>query len=55
MTTLARYAAFYFVTSLTWDLVRAIGNVALLLLLTAPMLKILERFRQRFHFEVLDG
>jgi len=53
--TLARYAAFYVVTSLLWDLARAAGNVALLLLLTTPMLKVLERFRRRFHFEVDRG
>jgi energy-coupling factor transport system substrate-specific component len=52
--TLARYAAFYVVTSLAWDLTRAVGNVALILLLGAPMVKALERFRRRFNFEVKD-
>lgn len=52
---LARYASFYVVTSLAWDLIRAVGNVALLLLLTAPMLKVLSRFRRRFHFEAYRG
>ena len=52
--TLARYAAFYVVTSLAWDLARAVGNVALILLLGAPMVKALERFRRRFNFEVGD-
>jgi energy-coupling factor transport system substrate-specific component len=40
------------VTSLAWDLARAVGNVALILALGAPMIKALERFRRRFHFEV---
>ena len=53
--TLGRYVTFYVVTSLAWDLVRAVGNVTLLLLLAPPMLKTLSRFRQRFHFEVDYG
>jgi energy-coupling factor transport system substrate-specific component len=50
--TLARYGIFYVVTSLAWDLARAVGNVALILVLGAPMIKALERFRRRFNFEV---
>ncbi len=50
--TLGRYAVFYLVTSLAWDLFRAWGNVALILLLGAPMAKALTRFQRRFHFEV---
>lgn len=50
--TLSRYAAFYLITSLAWDMMRAIGNVALILLLGAPMLRVLNRFRRRFYFEV---
>jgi len=50
--TLARYAAFYAVTSLGWDMTRAVGNVALILLLGAPTVRALARFRRRFHFEV---
>jgi energy-coupling factor transport system substrate-specific component len=50
--TLGRYAVFYAVTSLTWDLFRAVGNVLLILLLGAPMVKTLTRFRQRFNFQV---
>jgi energy-coupling factor transport system substrate-specific component len=50
--TLARYGAFYAVTSLAWDLARAVGNVALMLVLGGPMIKALERFRRRFHFQV---
>jgi energy-coupling factor transport system substrate-specific component len=50
--TLARYGVFYAVTSLSWDLARAVGNVALILVLGAPMIKALERFRRRFNFQV---
>jgi energy-coupling factor transport system substrate-specific component len=50
--TLAHYATFYLVTSLTWDLARAVGNTALILLMGAPVLRALTRFRQRFHFEM---
>jgi energy-coupling factor transport system substrate-specific component len=49
---LARYAAFYVTTSLAWDLARAVGNAVLLLLLGAPMVRALARFRRRFDFEV---
>ena len=50
--TLARYGAFYAVTSLGWDLMRAGGNVALILLLGAPTVRALTRFQRRFYFEV---
>lgn len=50
--TLARYSVFYAVTSLAWDLTRAVGNVALMVALAAPMIKALERFRRRFQFEI---
>jgi len=50
--TLARYAVFYVATSLAWDLARAVGNVALILLLGTPMAQALIRFRRRFHFQV---
>jgi energy-coupling factor transport system substrate-specific component len=50
--TLARYAAFYAATSLSWDLVRAVGNTALILMLGAPAVRALTRFQRRFHFEV---
>ncbi len=44
---LRRYAAFYLVTSLGWDALRAVGNVVLLMALASPLLRILERFRLR--------
>ncbi len=53
--TLSRYVTFYGVTSLGWDLFRATWNVVLLLVLALPMVKVLERFQRRFHFEVQRG
>jgi energy-coupling factor transport system substrate-specific component len=53
--TLRRYAAFYAVTSLWWDLARAVGNFVLLLLLAVPILRLLRRFQQRFFFEVTSA
>ena len=50
--TLTRYGVFYVVTSLAWDLARAIGNVLLMLALARPMIKALHRFQRRFHFQV---
>lgn len=47
-----RYALFYAVTSLWWDVARAVGNLILLLLFAAPVVRLLRRFQQRFYFEV---
>jgi energy-coupling factor transport system substrate-specific component len=49
---LARYATFYTVTSLAWDMARAVGNAALILLMGAAVVRALTRVRQRFHFQV---
>ncbi|MCL7454079.1 MAG: ECF transporter S component [Anaerolineae bacterium] len=49
---LKRYAGFYVVTSLWWDLARAAGNFVLLLFFAAPVLRLLRRFQKRFFFEV---
>ncbi len=49
---LRSYAAFYTVTSLWWDVLAAAGNVALVLVLAAPILKLLRRFQARFLFTV---
>lgn len=49
--TLRRYAAFYGVTSLGYDLFRAAGNAALTLLLGGPILTLLERYRARFTWQ----
>src|SRR5215217_546080 len=49
--TLSHYARFYLVTSLWYDLFRALGNAALVLALGGPTLRVLERFRSRFSWE----
>lgn len=49
--TIARYGRFYLVTSLGFDAFRAIGNVALILALGGPILRLLERYRSRFGWE----
>ena len=48
----ARYVAFYLATSLWWDLGRAAGNAALVLLAGRPVLRLLRRFAERFRFSV---
>jgi energy-coupling factor transport system substrate-specific component len=50
--TLKRYLVFYTLTSLWWDIVRAVGNFVLLLLFATPVLRLLRRFQRRFFFEV---
>lgn len=50
--TLKRYVAFYVATSLWWDLAAAGGNFVLMFLFAMPVLRLLQRFRQRFFFEV---
>lgn len=49
--TIQRYGQFYVVTSLPFDIFRAIGNVVLVMLLGAPILKLLERYRSRFRWQ----
>lgn len=49
--TIERYGRFYLVTSLGFDLFRAIGNVMLVLVLGGPILRLLERYRRRFSWE----
>ncbi len=51
--TVARYVTFYVVTSLAWDIPRAVGNAAMILVLGGPLIKSLLRFRRRFYFEVI--
>ena len=51
METVERYARFYLVTSLGFDLFRAAGNVVLVLVLGGPLLRLLERYRSRFSWE----
>ncbi|HMA35249.1 MAG TPA: ECF transporter S component [Chloroflexia bacterium] len=50
---LVHYAAFYLTTSLPFDVVRGLGNLLLLALLAAPLLKLLRRFQERFTFTVV--
>lgn len=49
--TVRRYAAFYAVTSFGYDLFRAAGNAALMLLLGGPVLTLLERYQDRFSWQ----
>lgn len=49
---LQRYAVYYGVTSLAWDLVASIGNVFLIALFGAATLKALRRFERRLVFWV---
>ena len=51
---LARYIPFYLVTSLAWDIWRALGNAALILVLGAPILRVLRRFQLKFQYEFED-
>jgi energy-coupling factor transport system substrate-specific component len=53
--TLKRYLVFYGVTSLWWDLARAVGNLLLIALFGRPILKVLRRFQLRFNFLALPG
>lgn len=48
---LGRYGRFYLVTSLWFDLFRAIGNAVLILALGRPLLGTLERYRDRFTWQ----
>jgi energy-coupling factor transport system substrate-specific component len=47
---LTRYAAYYLITSLAWDLCCSIGNVLLISLFGTPVLRTLRRFKDRFSF-----
>jgi energy-coupling factor transport system substrate-specific component len=49
--TITRYARFYLVTSLAFDIFRTIGNIVLLVVLGRPILRLLERYRARFSWE----
>ena len=45
---------FIVATSLPADVVRGVGNGALLLLLALPLLKLFRRFHERFTFTVVE-
>lgn len=49
-TAVSHYVAFYVATSLAWDVLRAVGNVTMMLLLGQPTVRALRRFRDRFQF-----
>lgn len=49
---LRRYLTFYLATSLGWDLLRAIGNAVMVVLLARPLLGALDRAARRMHLEV---
>ena len=49
---LGRYLRFYAVTSLGWDLFRAVGNAALVVLLGRPLLGSLDRAARRMNLRV---
>jgi energy-coupling factor transport system substrate-specific component len=53
--TVRRYWAFYALTSLAWDSLRALGNLALILALGRLVLKELRRFQARFHWRSEGG
>jgi len=46
------YLNFYLITSLLWDLWRGLGNAILIIIFGAPVLRLLHRYQQRFHFVV---
>jgi energy-coupling factor transport system substrate-specific component len=48
------YLLFYVAQSLPFDLARVVGNVALMLALGGPLLKVFRRFRQRFTYQVVE-
>lgn len=52
---LRNYATFYLAYSLTWDVFRALGNVALVLVLGRPLLAALDRAALRMHVEVVKA
>lgn len=52
--TFSTYARFYTVTSLPYDAVRSIANVALILALGGPILRLLERYRRRFTWQPIE-
>lgn len=49
------YLIFYLSTSFFWDLARAIGNGVLIAFLGLPVIRALNRFRDRFRFQVVPS
>ena len=52
MTNIESYATYYMATSFAWDAFRAVGNVALVLVLGRPLLKTLDRAARRMSLRV---
>ncbi len=52
--TVMRYGLFYLATSAWWDAGRAMGNLFLIWLFGAPILRLLRRFQQRVSFNVTN-
>lgn len=48
--TVQRYALFYLVTSLWWDVLRLAGNLILVAFFGGPVLRVLQRFQRRFTY-----
>jgi energy-coupling factor transport system substrate-specific component len=51
---LRRYGRFYLLTSIWFDVFRAAGNAVLILVLGRPILRTLERYRDRFRWQPWD-
>jgi energy-coupling factor transport system substrate-specific component len=51
--TLRRYWNFYLLTSAGWDLMRAVVNTIVLVVLARPLLRAMLRFRDRFTWEAV--
>jgi energy-coupling factor transport system substrate-specific component len=51
--TIVSYATFYVASSLVWDVTRAVGNAALILLVGLPAIRALQRFHNKSRFEVV--
>lgn len=49
--TVERYVRFYTVTSLGFDVARAVGNIVLVLVFGGPILRLLERYKSRFSWQ----
>ena len=49
---LRRYLTFYLATSLGWDVLRAVGNAVMVIVLARPLLGSLDRAARRMHFQV---
>lgn len=50
---LLNYGAFYVTTSLVWDITRGVGNLVMMLALGLPAVRALQRFRDRFDFQIV--